>query len=178
MWALLVTGLVFSGFCNTPRSVFSVNKTDTVIIYKKDTVIVTGSSPVILPCKFPGNAYPQFKHPVKIILQLEAPVLVSPPEGVYELYITGRQPSANDLSASQPAFVNVLDLYSYTAPGAAKNIQVDISNSVKRIFSESPSSSSFYICIRFGPVKLKDGRFSSKAGELRFSGFRIVQTPK
>lgn len=82
------------------------------------------------------------------------------------------------LIATNPAFVNVLDLYSITAPGARQIIEVDIRSHVNKIFLQKQPTQSIYVSLVFNGNRLADGSKSKKAGELRLSGIRMVQTKK
>ena len=152
------------------------NKGDTVLLYKKDTLVTTGITPSILSCSFSSVTQVKYNSRFKTLLLLENPTVVSLPEGVYEVYITDQPPDINNLSSSQSSFVNVLDLYSLTAPPAATMpLEVDISKQVQKIFFQKQPLLSAYISIKFGPIKMADGTYSSNAGELRFTGISIVQ---
>lgn len=175
MWALLVAGLSFFGTCSNGMYDKTINKGDTVLLFKKDTLVTTGIAPSVLSCSFSASTLGQYNSRFKTLLLLENPTVITLPEGVYEVYINHQPPDINNLSSSQPAFVNVLDLYSLTAPAASHRLEVDISEHIKKMFLKKAPLLSAYISIRFGPIKLPDGSNSSKAGELRFTGIRIVQ---
>jgi hypothetical protein len=151
------------------------NNADTVLLYKKDTLFVTGTIASVFPFNFSKNTPVKYNSRFKTLLLLENPAVVAMPEGVYELYITNHLPRINNLSSSQPGFVTVLDLYSLTEPAAGKHLEVDISEHIKKLFSTRQPLLSSYITIHFGAIKQADGNYSSKAGELRFTGIRIMQ---
>jgi hypothetical protein len=174
MWALLLM-LVFFTNCNTMMQIKNSNSQDTIVLYKKDTLISTGIVPAVLPFHFSAGTKMWQNSGNKILLLLENVTVVTLPEGVYEIYITDQPPQINKLSSLQPSFVNVLDLYSLTAPAANSWLESDISKHIQKIFLQKQSLVSAYISIKFGPVKLADGTYSAKAGELRFTGFKIVQ---
>lgn len=176
MWSLLLTaGLIFFGSRNAGMQDNTINKEDTVLLYKKDTLLITGTAPAVLLCNFPTAAHAQYNSGFRTLLLLENPTVVTLPEGVYELYVTKQLPRINDLSFSQPAFVSVLDMYSFTAPAAKKRLEMDISEHIKKLFLQNKTLSLLYISVRFGPIRLPDGTYSSKAGEVHFSGIKIVQ---
>jgi hypothetical protein len=176
MWTLLVASLNFFSNCNSIMQLKTSNSQDTIVLFKKDSLITAGIVPAVLPFHFSAGTKMWRNSRNKILLLLENPTVVKLPEGVYEVYITGQPPQINNLPSLQPSFVNVLDLYSITAPAAASWLEVDISKHIQKIFFQKKQSLvSAYISIRFGPIKLADGTYSIKAGELRFTGISIVQ---
>lgn len=176
MWALLLAGLSFFGTCNVGMQGRNTNnKGDTVLLFKKDTLVTTGIAPSVLPLHFSAGKKMRQNSRNKILLLLENPTVVALPEGVYEVYITDQPPDINHLSVLQPSFINVLDLYSLTAPAATMHLEVDISKHLQIFFLQKQPSTSAYISIKFGPIKMADGTYSSNAGELRFTGIRIVE---
>lgn len=176
MWTLLAGGML-ALFCtvNPGRAVKICTGADTILLYKKDTLLITGTVPTVLACHFGTNRTENYSSRLKILLLLENPKVATMPEGVYELYITSQPPDINNLSPSQPGFVNVLDLYSITAPAANNRLEIDISEHIKKLFLLKQPLPSAFISIRFGPIKFSDGSYSSKAGELHLSGIRMVQ---
>jgi len=176
MWAVMAVGIItFLSSCNAGIPITSNSKTDTTVLYKADTLLITGATPVILKCDFSLPSQKLFRNRLKTLLLMENPVLIAAPDGVYELYITN-SPDIKSISSSNEGFVTVLDLYGLTAPAAKNRIEVDVSEQLKNFFLLKQPISSFFICIRFGPTKLPDGSYSSKTGELRLSGIGIVQT--
>ena len=176
MWALLVAGLSFFGTCNVGmQGRNNNNKGDTVLLFKKDTLVTTGIAPSVLSCSFSASTHVQYNSRFKTLLLLENSTVITLPEGVYEVYINYQPPDINNLSSSQPEFVNVLDLYSLTAPAASRRLEVDISEQIKKLFLLKQPLPAAYISIRFGAIKLPDGSYTTKTGELRFTGIQIVQ---
>jgi hypothetical protein len=176
MWTLLAAvSLTIFGSCKTGSQANISNVTDTVLLYKKDTLLITSIVPAILHCHFSASALVQYNNQIKTLLILNNPTVETIPEGVFEVYVTNEWPSINELTPTQTGFVSVLDLYSLTAPSAGSSLEVDISEVAKQLFLQKESLPSAYISIRFGAIKLPDGSYSSKAGELRITGIQIVQ---
>ena len=107
----MATTLALVSSCSTGRPPNASNERDTVLLYKKDTLLKTGIVTAVLECRFSKSARAKYNSGLKTMLVLENPVVVTAPEGVYELYITGQPPQTDQLSSSQPGFVTVLDLY-------------------------------------------------------------------
>src|SRR5690349_12006920 len=114
MWEVI---LVLSCFFYHPVKVGGqariADPADSVLLFKTDTLLIAGTVPAVLPFQFHKKQQPKYNSTLKTLLFFEHPVLITPPEGVYELYITTKPPGAN-LSSSDKAFVNLLDLYSRT----------------------------------------------------------------
>ena len=179
MWTIVIAGiLTFLSVCNTgrPSKVSNISICgDTVLLFKIDTLVTASIVPVVLPCIFYKNKQAQYNSRCKTLLLLENPAVVTYPDGVYELYITDKSPDINNLSSLHKGFVTVLDLYTLTAPGAKKSLEVDISEPIKKLFLLKQSLPPVYISIRFGPIKMPDGSYASNAGDLRLTRIRIIQ---
>ena len=147
---------------------------DTIVLFKKDSSFIAGNITTVTKCSFLNNSGKALKNPVNTLLILDQPTLLPAPEGVYELYLSSQPPDIDKLSSSRAGFTALLDMYSFTAPGAKPQIEMDISEAIKRLLLQNPSLPAVYIIIRFQPVKLSDGTYSNKAGELRFKGLSIV----
>jgi hypothetical protein len=162
---------LFAG-CKTGNEVAAVNKHDTTVILKKDTAFAAGIAPLIMPFTFSKDKVQLLKSSKNILLLLNKPKLTTAPEGVYEVYLTNTLQDIDKLSASQKSFVSLLDLYSFTAPGAKQQIEIEVSNKIAAL---TPNHSSpFFIIIRFEPIKAGSETASSRAGEISFSGFSII----
>jgi hypothetical protein len=149
---------------------------DTTLLSRTDKPVIIGNVPAPLAFTFSENSKELFDSNYNTWLLLDDPQIIAAPDGVYEIYLTSQPPAISKLTATNPAFVNVLDLYSITAPGAKQIIEVDIKNHVKNIFLQKQPMQPVYITMVFSGNQLADGSKSKKAGELRFSGIRIVQT--
>lgn len=177
MQVIVVTALLAIFTCCTSSNHttnISITK-DTVVLFHKDTAFVTGIHPLHIKVNVATNKQPQFSEPAKLLLILDQPHIIQAPEGVYEVYLDHSPVASDSLSSSQNNFVSLLDLYSFTAPGAAQQIEMDITQAVKHIYEARNTALSFYISLRFAPVKMPDGTFSSNAGKINFSGLRVVQ---
>lgn len=141
-----------------------------------DKPVIVGTMPAVYSFIFSENSREFFNSNNKTWLLLDDPQIIEAPDGVYEIYLTGEPPVINNLIATNPAFVNVLDLYSITAPGARQIIEVDIRSHVNKIFLQKQQTQTIYVSMVFNGNRLVDGSKSKKAGELRLSGIRIVQT--
>jgi hypothetical protein len=177
MWAtLLATGIItFFSACNTSNQVIVVNTADTVLLYKNDTAMVASTVPAVIQCQISLIAKAQYNVAGKIFLELDNPKILHNPNGVYELYISNEPPDIERLSSAQTAFVTVLDLYTLTAPGSKNQLEINISEHIKKLFLLKKDLLPLYISIRFGAIKLPDGTYSPKAGELLLSGISIIQ---
>jgi hypothetical protein len=181
MWAIImVTTLALVSSCNISRLSDSnaSNIGDTILLFKKDTLLKTSIAPAVLECRFSKSAQVKYNNGLTTMLVLENPAVITAPEGVYELYITAQPPHTAQLSSLQPGFVTVLDLYSFTAPGAKQSLESDISEHLQKLFLLKRKLPAVYISLHFDPVKLSDGSYSSEAGEIRFTGIRIEQIKK
>ncbi len=177
MWTVLAAFIItFFGACNTGRQTANRTDGDTILLYKKDTVLSTSTVPSVLTCQFSANSQAQYDSRRTTLLLLDNPAVTTLPDGVYEVYISFQPPGNKKLSSSQPDFVNVLDLYSLTAPGAKKWLTVDISEHIKKLFLLKQPLPSMYIIVQFGGLTLPDGSSTTQAGKLGITGFRIVQT--
>ena len=162
--------------CNAGRAVKIENSSDTTLLSRTDKPVIAGAMPAVLSLPFLENSKDIFNSNSKTWLLLDEPQIIEAPDGVYEIYLTGEPPVINSLIVTNPAFVNVLDLYSITAPGARQIIEVDIRSHVNKIFLQKQQSQTIYVSLIFNGNRLADGSKSKKAGELRLSGIRIVQT--
>ena len=163
--------------CNAGRAVKTENSSsDTTLLSRTDKPVIAGAMPAVLSLTFLENSKDLFSSNSKTWLLLDEPQIIEAPDGVYEIYLTGEPPVINNLIATNPAFVNVLDLYSITAPGARQIIEVDIRSHVNKIFLQKQQTQTIYVSMVFNGNRLVDGSKSKKAGELRLSGIRIVQT--
>jgi hypothetical protein len=179
MWTtLMAAGLAFMSSCTTGGQVNGSTTADSIILYKKDSLLAIGSLPSVLQCHFTQQNATLYKSGLTTLLVLADPLQLAPPDGVYEVYLTDHAPGTDKLSASQTGFVSVLDLYSHTAPGAKKQIAIDISGHINKIFAQQHTPFSAWISIRFGPVQFADGTYSANGGELHFKGFSIIQVKK
>jgi len=177
MWTVLAACIIsFFGTCNAGRQATNGNNGDTILLYKKDTLLIANTVAAVFPCLFAANAQELYDIRSKTLLLLDNPTVTILPDGVFEVYVTLQPTDSERLSSSQPSFVNVLDLYSLTADGASKVLTVDISQQIKKIFLTKQTLPPLYITIRFGGTILPDGSSSSLAGEIKFSGFSIVQS--
>src|SRR5437763_13850327 len=110
MWAVI---FAISSFFLHPVNVDGQTKiadqADTVLLFRSDTVLITNIVPAVLPFKLHSKQKFKYNSRLKTLLFFEHPTLITPPEGVYELYIT-TQPPDSSLSSSDKGFVNLLDL--------------------------------------------------------------------
>ncbi len=175
MWTLLFAGTItLLSSCHTGSKILPHNNTDTTVIFQKDTLLTAGLMPAVLQCGFSESSPLLNNNRLTTFLILENPVIVIPPEGTYEIYLT-EAPSGNKVSPPYAGFVNVLDVYSLSAPDAKKVVTVNITEAVATLFSGKKSISSLYLTIRFGPIKLPDGSYSSKGGKLNINRVKILQ---
>ncbi len=173
VWIALLTGCTTG---NNPKSIYNpINATDTVLLFKKDTVIVTGSTASYGAWHFPKKNTWGFSTNSKVLLLLREPKVITAPEGVYEIYLTNSFSENDKLSSSQKSFVSLLDLYSFTAPGAKQLVEIDITMQVINLYSAGEPLSPFYAILKFAPARLADGTFSVHAGKVHFSGFSVIK---
>ena len=163
--------------CNAGKAVKTeTSSRDTTLLSRIDKPVIKAVMPVVLTFPFSQNSKDIFDSNSKTWLLFDDPQVIETPDGVYDIYITGQPPEINNLTATNPAFVNVLDLYSINAPGAKQIIEVNIRTHTKNIFLQKQLMKHVYVTLVFSGNQLADGSRSKKAGELRFSGVRIVQT--
>lgn len=152
-----------------------VTTKDTVLLFRKDSSFVIGIQPLEIKVNFAADKLPRLSDSTRLLLLFDQPRITQAPEGVYEIYLEHWPVEPDSLSASRNSFVSLLDLYSFTAPGATPQIETDITQAAKDIYKARPQPLSLCIVIRFSPVTRQDGTFSSNGGTLNFSGVRIVQ---
>src|SRR4051812_18275215 len=104
--------------------------TDSVLLYKKDSMLVLGKKALVLPLKISAEKRREIQPDHSIWIMLDHARVVAVADGVYEAYLTAGPPVISRLSPGQPGFVNVLDLYSGTAPGAGGSIPLDITEHI------------------------------------------------
>lgn len=173
LWIALLTGCTTGN--NTKSIYHSINATDTVLLFKKDSVIVIGgpaSNGVWNLTK--QNTWGLSKNS-KVLLILIEPKVMAAPEGAYEVYLTNSSSENDKLSSSQNSFVSLLDLYSFTAPGAKQQVEIDITTQVKNLYSSGESAAALYAIVKFAPIRLSDGTFSVNDGKVYFSGIRVIK---
>jgi hypothetical protein len=180
MWGAIQLACTMILLMNCSESRQAINKNaeptaDSIVLFNRDSSLIAGNLPLVIQCQVQKNNAPTLKNQGKILLIFKNPTLLTAPEGVYEIYLTDKVPEVKTLSASQPSFVALLDLYSLTAPNPSRQFEVDISEHIRKLYLQKPSLNTVYLCTRFGPIKLADGTYSSSGGELRFSGISIVQ---
>ena len=162
--------------CSTGNNSTTItNATDTVLLYKKDTALVAGINVTQTILHLPEEKKLEVTKKGRLLLVLDHPTVISAPEGVYEIYLTNLLNDIDKLTSSQQSFVSLLDLYSITAPGAKQQVEIDITQHVKNLQSTGGSATPLFAVLKFAPVKLADGTFSSNAGEIHFSGISVVQ---
>lgn len=162
--------------CNTGKFAKAENNSDTTLLSSIGKPLIMGTMPAVLPFTFSEKSMEAFDNNNKTWLLFDDPLITEAPDGVYEIYLTSQAPEINKLTATNPAFVNVLDLYSITAPGAKQIIEVDIRSHVQNLFLQNQKMQTVYVTLVFNGNGLADGSKSNKAGKIRFSGMRIVQT--
>jgi hypothetical protein len=162
--------------CTTGNNVAATTvATDTLLLYKKDSIFTTGITATQAILHFPGQKPPDIAQNGKVLLRLDNPQMINAPEGVYEIYLTNSLNKTDQLTSSQQSFVALLDLYSHTAPGAKQLIEIDITRQVKNLYSTGEPVTSLFVVLKFAPVKLPDGSFSVLAGTVQFSGITVFQ---
>lgn len=178
MWASIISAVLFVSVSScSPAQQSAINASDTIVLYKKDTVVSTGIMPTVIPVSFGINSQTLYSADKRTFIIFENASLINPPDGVYELYLSSQQSIINNNTpGSLPGFVSTLDLYSFTAPNAAKEIKVDITEQVKNIFEKKSITTNTYFIIRFEANRLAGGTPSTNAGKLHFSSIRIIQT--
>jgi hypothetical protein len=152
------------------------SSSDTVLIGSIISPVNLGDTPAVLPLTIAEKNKDVFDSRRKTWLLLDDAQMITAPDGVYEIYITDAPPQINTLTAASPAFVNVLDFYSITAPGAKQVIEADVQAQANKMFLKNQNVHTVYITLLFNGNRFADGSKSKKAGLLQFSGIRLVQT--
>jgi len=179
MWGILIAGVLsLLSSCNFFYVGNDAGNNEAVVLYQKDSLFAAKTFPFVFQCR-PGEKEIQlYNHKKTATLILENPKTISMPDGVYELYISGRPLQASSLFPSNTNFVTTLDFYSFTAPEAKTRIEADITRQLSKILMQKDNPISLYIIIKFGAIKLADGTYSTDAGSFNFSGIKIIQTEK
>lgn len=174
MWAILLCCMVILPGAWLPPPTPITNISDTIPLAEKKLNASASLVNSVLTCHFhSGNRY---EKRLRTWLLLDEVRVQINPEGAYELYLTDKAPEIAELSASQNSFITVLDLYSLTIPGRKKQLAIDITERVNKLYGGKKPLGSVYVVIKFGPIQMADGHFSDKAGDLRIDALRIVQT--
>lgn len=159
-----------------PGKLVKTVESDTTLLSRIDKEVIIGAVPSVSLFQFTEKSRAAFDSNNQTWLLFDDPRVIEAPDGVYEIYLTDQSPQINELTATSPAFLSVLDLYSITAPGAKQVIQVDISSAIKKMLLSKKTLGPFYLTLLFIGNLMPDGRPSGKAGELRVSGIRMLQT--
>ena len=179
MWPILIAGAInLLSSCNFFYPPTITAGTDTVVLYKKDSLFTANKFPFIIRCVIEHEELKLFSNNKQTKLLIENPLFSLMPEGVYELYISAKEPEEAKLIPLNDGFVTTLDFYSLTAPEAKKIIEADITKQANTILQQKNSEGQLYITIQFGPVKKPDGSYSAKTGSFAFSGIKILQANK
>lgn len=174
MWTILILCMVHYPCTGCTLPISPHTTTDTILLAEKKITPGWNIVNSVVACdSITGNRYD--KRLRTWLLLDDARVQVNP-EGALELYLIDQPPVVTKLSASQPAFVTVLDLYSLTIPGRKNQLAIDITERIGKLFPGNQQLGTVYAAIKFGPVKIADGSYSDKTGDLRIARVRIVQT--
>lgn len=177
MHVLVFTFLItLTAGCKTGKDVTVItNAKDTLVWYKKDTAIATGHALSAIPLHLPQKGKIIFSNNSKLLLLLDKPAITAAPEGVYEIYLVNSLKDSANLSSTQESFVSLPDLYAVTAPGAKQQLEIDITNQVKRLYETAQPVFPLFAVLKFAPIRLANGTYSKNAGEITFAGLSIVQ---
>src|SRR4051812_48558834 len=108
MWAVI---LAISSFFLNPVDVGGQTRiadpADTVLLFKTDTLLKINIVPAVLQFQIHNKQQRKYNSRSKTLLIFDRPTLITPPEGVYELYITTQVPDSS-LPPSDKGFVNLL----------------------------------------------------------------------
>jgi len=168
IWSFYMAGIILftaTTGCNATTSMTSPN-TDTVVLCKKDTAVTIETKAVNLFTGCEWNIQKLKNN--RIFLSLDDIELTTYPDGVYELYIA-------DNKDYTKIFVNTLDLYSFSAPGASPQVRTDITEALHKLLSSNKKREKIFFVIQFSGNIMPDGTPSTKAGKLKFSSYRILQ---
>lgn len=176
MGSILLPGmLMLACFCSVDCFARMQAINDTTILYKKDTLFKVDNAAAIVPVIFTKNARELYDTNQVVLLMLGNPTVIEKAEGVYELYLTEQRAGINQHSSASKHFVTVLDLYSITAPGADKQIKIDISLPLKNIMLHREAPLLLYVVIKFGGIEFPNEKKSAKAGRLIFNSVLLAQ---
>jgi hypothetical protein len=162
--------------CHSGKLANTVNGSDTTLLQRVVTPVNLGVTPAVVSFRLDEKSRNIFNSNYKTWLLLDDAAVITAPDGVYEIYVTAQPPQINTLNAESPAFVNVLDLYSITAPGAKQAIEVDIQTLINKLFLQKQTPQTVYVTLLFNGNRFANGSKSTKAGLVRFSGMRMLQT--
>jgi hypothetical protein len=172
--SLLVTLVFLEGISCKGTQRNTTGETDTTIlaISKQSFTIETDSPFYQAVLLSPGKKLSAGK---KVFLLLDHPAVIKNPDGVYEVYITREATDVKAFSSSQPAFVNLLDLYSLTAANPPAYISIDLTKNLTGLLKTGESLPAITITILFRGNLLPDNTGSKQAGQLKIKGMRMVE---
>jgi hypothetical protein len=173
MYFIYVAAIVCSLLCCKTNSniINPISVNDTTYIFRKDTAINTGN--ISLMPVYISTEIKQQKTG-KIFIALHHPKIITAPDGVFEVYLVDSTTGIEKLSSSDRAFVSLLDLYSFTAPGAKQEINIDITKQLTGMYTTYDVQSTLYLVLKFAPVTLPDGTYASNNGQISFTGVSLL----
>ena len=162
--------------CHPGKMVITEPGSDTTLLARVDKPHTFEGVPAIFNFIFSEKSRNLYDSNGKTWLLFDDPLITEKPDGVYEIYVSDRSPNTISLKSTSPDFVNVLDLYSITAPGASQVIGVDISSHLKNIYAQKHQLPNIYVTLVFSGNLDTNGRQSKNAGKLQLGGIRLLQT--
>lgn len=111
---------------------------------------------------------------MKIVL--EEPQLISPSDGVFEIYVYKGTKPVRNLHPSTRFFLSTLDLYNLTEIQAKSVIILDVSDKIRQLNqTNSDSNIPCTLTIKFVPNTMTGHSPPPAVGILKFSGAKVLQ---
>jgi hypothetical protein len=177
-WASLTVGIAaICWACNSsraPANMGSQPMADTTVLQRQDSQFVTGPACTNLPLRLDAIAQQALRQNTERAtwILLDGPALIEPPDGVYEAYITVGPCDNAGLTDTHPGFVGVLNLYDEAGPDAKGYVALPLKATLQGLVAGGKAR----LALLFRGNGLPGGGSSPKAGSIRFTGLRLVQT--
>lgn len=149
----------------------NVLQPDTIILASCQQTIVLDSSSTISQVFLQSSGAKKVMDGNKYLLILKGARLESPPDGAYEVYLSGTKQIGSSLSPDSPFFLTVLDIYRLDDNN--KQIVINGSRLLKLLKTAGPGSG-YYLTILFRGNQL-NGRPSRRAGRIEVQEIQLVQ---
>jgi hypothetical protein len=170
---MVATNLSFSSCKAAEKKTGPYN--DTIVLAKSTQPFTIDNNKPFYQVELRPTELQQYDPAKKMWLLLDDPKVAQSPDGVYEVYITILPADVKVLGPTMPGFVNVLDIYSLTAPEPKNYLVNNLSKHMEKWMKERQPLSPLYITVLFRGTVLPGNGESKKAGQLMVKGMRIVQ---
>ncbi len=110
----------------------------------------------------------------KFCLLIKGVEMQTPPEGVYEVYLTEQQEDKQGLTPESNLFINVIDTYTLTDKNAGIDFCLDASRNIAVLSKRNRLPSNFYVTVLFRGNMLPDKKEVTNAGSLTIGKMQLV----